>query len=172
MSASEKDWMARAFQAAPPVRAVAPSAAEAVEVEGAEPHEDVHPSKAYGGLWNRRDRAHMVEFRPLDPEKPAEAFDYNHLPRVRWHKGRGEIVLLYETLGVKVVIRGLNLADLKERLEQHMVTWVQEQATDPVAVRLAQDEARAEGRDLVLVQEIGIFEQGLRPECPDDTPPG
>jgi hypothetical protein len=122
----------------------------------AAPGEDTHPSKAYGGLWSRRDHAHTIEFRLLDPNRSDESFDYNYLPRVSWHKGKGEIALLYDTLGVSVVIRGLNLAELKERLRQHLVTWVQEQGNDPVKIKLAQEQARAEGREFVFVQEICI----------------
>jgi hypothetical protein len=66
------------------------------EVAEPEPGEVTHPSRAFGGLWSRRDRAHTVEFRLLDPNKPDESLDYNYLPRVSWHKGRGEIALLYD----------------------------------------------------------------------------
>jgi hypothetical protein len=142
-----------------PVAEVLPEA-----VGEAEPGEDTHPSKAYGGLWSLRGRAHTVEFRLRDPHKPDESFDYNYLPRVSWHKSRGEIALLYDTLGVTVFIRGLNLAELKERLRQHLVTWVQEQGNDPVAIKQAQEEARIEGRDFVFVQDIRIEKQKPEPD--------
>ena len=153
MSASSRTWL-RDTAARVERLPVAEPLPEAV-VE-AEPGEDTHPSKSFGGLWSRQDRAHMVEFRLLDPHQPDESFDYNYLPRVSWHKGRGEIALLYDALEVTVLIRGLNLGELKERLRQHRVSWVQEQGNDPVAIRLAQEQARAEGREFVFVQEIRI----------------
>ena len=125
--------------------------------------EGEHPSKAFGGLWNRTDRAHTLELRFLDSERPDETLDYNFLPRVQWRKAAGEIVLLYEALGVKVIIRGLNLWELKERIRQHRVTWVQEQGDDPLMLRRAREEAKAEGREFVLVQEIRFEEKsGVR----------
>jgi hypothetical protein len=116
-------------------------------------------------LWSRRDRAHTIELRFLDPQKPDESFDYNYLPRVSWHKGKGEISLLYDALGVTVVIRGLNLSGLKERLRQHLVTWVQELRNDPIAIKQAQEQARAEGIEFVFVQEIRIEKR--KPEMED-----
>jgi hypothetical protein len=71
----------------------------------------------------------------------------------------GEIVLLYSALGVTVVICGLNLWELKERIRQHLITWVQEQGDDPLVMRRGLEEAKAEGRDFVLVQEIRFEEQ-------------
>jgi hypothetical protein len=157
MSANAKDWLHGLARPAPPVRAAEPRAEPESSAEPeAEKEDDVDASKAYGGLWSRRDRAHTAEFRFLDTAKPDESLDYNFLSRVQWRKDAGEIVLLYEGLGVKVVIRGLNLAELKERLRQHMVTWVQEQGNDPLVVRQAKEEARAEGRGLVLVEKIGF----------------
>ncbi len=67
--------------------------------------------------------------------------------------------MLYDALGVTVVIRGLNLWELKERIRQHRVTWVQEQGDDPLAVRRAREQAKAEGREFVLVQEIRFEEK-------------
>lgn len=161
MSGRTKTWLQEAARAEKlPVAEALP---EAVEV--GESGEEAHPSKAYGGLWSRRDRAHTVEFRLLDPHKSDESFDYNYLPRVSWYKGRGEIALLYDTLGVTVFIRGLNLAELKERLRQHLVTWVQEQGNDTVAIKQAQEEARAGGRDFVFVQEIRIEKQNPEAEA-------
>ena len=152
MNAKGPKWLQAAMRSEPlPVADEVPG-----EVGEAEPGEDVHPSQAYGGLWSRRDRAHTVEFRLLDPEQPDESFDYNYLPRISWHKGQGEIAMLFDSLGVTVRIRGLNLLELKERLRQHLVTWVQEQGDDPVTTKLAKEEARTAGRELVLVQEIRI----------------
>jgi hypothetical protein len=155
-----KDWMHNVARIEPvprpgPVPGGAVAAEPAEEIE-----EDVHPSKAYGGLWSRRDKAYTVEFRFLDPRRADEALDYHYLPRVQWRKSTGEIVLPCDALGLTVVIRGLNLGELKERLRQHLVTWVQEQGDDPVRVRQTQDEARAAGRELVLVQEIRFEEHG------------
>ena len=65
-----------------------------------------------------------------------------------------------------VRIRGLNLVELKERLRQHLVTWVQEQGKDPVAIKLAGEEARTAGRELVLVQEIHIEKHSAQPDVP------
>ncbi|OWK45580.1 hypothetical protein [Fimbriiglobus ruber] len=162
MSANGRNWLQAATRAEPVPLAVELPAA----VEETEPGEDVHPSRAYGGVWSRRDRTHTVEFRFLDPEKPDESFDYNYLPRVSWHKGKGEIALIFDTLGLTVRIRGLNLVELKERLRQHLVTWVQEQGNDPVATKLAREEARTAGQELVLVQEIGIEPH----KVPSDVP--
>ena len=163
MSAKRPNWLQAAVRSEPlPVADELPEAAQEIE-----PGEDVHPSQAYGGLWSRRDRAHTVEFRLLDPGKPDESFDYNYLPRISWHKGEGEIALLFDTLGVTVYIRGLNLLELKERLRQHLVTWVQEQGDDPVAMKLAKEEAKTAGRELVLVQEIRIEKNSAPPDVPD-----
>jgi hypothetical protein len=163
MSAKERNWLKTAARAeALPVADALPEAVEEIE-----PGEDVHPSQAFGGLWSRRDRAPTVEFRFLDPEKPDESFDYNYLPRVSWHKGKGEIALLFDTLGVTVRIRGLNLQELKERLRQHLVTWVQEQGNDPIASKVVKEQARAEGREFVLVQEIRIEPHPTPPDVPD-----
>ena len=63
-----------------------------------------------------------------------------------------------------VTIRGLNLSELKERLRQHLVTWVQEQGSDPIAIRRAQEQARSEQRELVFVQEIRIVQQKPKPD--------
>jgi hypothetical protein len=158
----ERSWLKTAARAEPlPVAEALPDAVEEIE-----PGEDVHPSLSYGGLWSRRDRAHTVEFRLLNPEQPDESFDYNYLPRISWHKGEGEITLLFDTLGVTVRIRGLNLLELKERLRQHLVTWVQEQGDDPVATRLAKEEAKIAGLELVLVQEIRIEKNSAPPDVP------
>ena len=163
MSAKGPNWLQAAMRAEP-----VPPASEVPEaVADAEPGEDTDPSRAYGGLWSRRDRAHTVEFRFLDPAQPDEALDYNYLPRISWHKGKGEITLLFDMLGVTVRIRGLNLLELKERLRQHLVTWVQEQGSDPVAIKLAKEQARAEGREFVLVQEIRIEKASARADSPD-----
>jgi hypothetical protein len=163
MSAKRPNWLQAAVRAEPlPVADELPEAVEEIE-----PGDFEHPSKAYGGLWSRRDRAHSVEFRFLDPETPDESFDYNYLPRISWHKGQGEIALFFDTLGVTVRIRGLNLLELKERLRQHLVTWVQEQGDDPVATKLAKEEARTAGRELVLVQEIRIEKNSAPPDVPD-----
>ena len=78
---------------------------------------------------------------------------------MQWRKADGEIVLHYLTLGVTVFIRGLNLWELKERIRQHLVTWVQEQGDDPLTVRRLKEEAKAEGRDFVLVQQIRLEEK-------------
>jgi hypothetical protein len=160
MSANAKGWLEGLARPQPPVRPV--ELREGVE-SSAEPEdeakEDVDPSRAYGGVWSRRDRAHTAEFRFCDEGRADEALDYGYLSRVQWHKDRGDIVLLYGGLGVTVVIRGLNLWDLKERLRQHLVTWVQEQGDNPMLTRQLKEEARAEGRDLVLVQEIRIEER-------------
>lgn len=161
MSARAKSWLHEAARAEP--LPIADTLPEVVEEAG----EDVHPSKAYGGLWSRHERAHTVEFRMLDPAKADESFDYNYLPRVSWHKGKGEIALLYDVLGVTVLIRGINLSELKERLRQHLVTWVQEQGNDPIAVKLAKEEARAAGRECVFVQEIRIEKQKPEPDPAD-----
>src|SRR5262249_45930840 len=100
MSGNAKSWMGNLVRSEPPVRAVEPRLDAAAEPE-AEKEEDVHPSKAYGGLWSRRHRAFAAEFRFRDSERLDEALDYNFLSRVHWRKGAGEIVLLYERLGVK-----------------------------------------------------------------------
>jgi hypothetical protein len=162
MNAKGPNWLQAAMRAEPlPVADEVPAAGAETE-----PAEDVHPSKAFGGMWSRRDRAHTVEFRFLDPGKPDESFDYNYLPRVSWHKG-GEIALLFDMLGVTVRIRGLNLLELKERLRHHLVTWVQEQGSDPVATRLAREEAKAQGREFVFVQEIRIEPHKDTPDAAD-----
>jgi hypothetical protein len=163
MNAKGPNFLRAAMRAEP-----LPVADEVPEAVGeTEPGEDVHPSKAFGGLWSSRDRAHTVEFRFLDPNKPDESLDYNYLPRVSWHKGKGEIALLFDMLGVVVRIRGLNLLELKERLRQHLVTWVQEQGNDPVAIRLAREEAKAQGREFVYVQGISIEPHQAPPDVPN-----
>ena len=57
--------------------------------------EDIHPSKAYGGLWSRRDIAHMLELRPLKPTAVADAVEYSYLARVQWNAAAGFISLHY-----------------------------------------------------------------------------
>jgi hypothetical protein len=154
MTIDAKNWMGSSSRANAVARALpAVAKAPAAEPED-EAAEESDPSKAYGGVWNRRDRAHTLEFRFRDPHRPDETLDYNFLPRVQWRKAEGEIVLVYDALGVTVVICGLNLWELKERIRQHLVTWVQEQGDDEVAVQRAKEMAKEEGREFVLVQEI------------------
>jgi hypothetical protein len=118
--------------------------------------EDVHPSKAYGGLWSRRDLAHTLEFRPLDATAAAEALEYSYLARVQWDAAKGVITLHYQPLGVVVTISGLGLFDMKEKLRQHLVTWIQEQGADPIKMQGAK---RAMGQDFIWVQQIRIDER-------------
>ena len=163
MSAEGKSWLSGAQRSQAVARVLPVAAIEpAQDQEPDDKQEDEHPSKAFGGLWNSRDRTHTLEFRFRDPARADETLDYNFLPRVQWRKADGEIVLLYDALGVTVIIRGLNLWELKERIRQHLVTWVQEQGDDPLLVRRGREEAKAEGRDFVLVQEIRFEEQERR----------
>ncbi|MBI3408197.1 MAG: hypothetical protein HY040_07560 [Planctomycetes bacterium] len=118
--------------------------------------EDVHPSKAYGGLWSRRDIAHTVEFRPLEPTAVAEAMEYGYLARVQWNAAAGVITLRYQPLGVTVTIQGIGLFDLKERLRQHLVTWIQEQGGDPIQIQAGR---QGLGREFIWVQRIRVEEQ-------------
>jgi hypothetical protein len=118
--------------------------------------DDVHPSKAYGGLWSRRDMAHTLEFRPLDPTAVAEAMEYSYLARVQWNAAAGIITLRYEPLSVTVTIQGIGLFDLKEKLRQHLVTWVQEQGGDPLKLQAAR---REQGQEFIWVQRIHLEEQ-------------
>jgi hypothetical protein len=155
MTANAKGWLEGLGRSEPLVRAVEPRAdAESLAEAEAEQDEDVHPSRAYGGLWSMRDRAHTAEFRFRDPQRADESVEYSFLSRVQWCKASGEIVLLYDSLGVTVTIRGFNLWELKERLRQHLVTYVQEQGKDALAARQAKEEARAAGREFVFVEEI------------------
>src|SRR5262249_43824105 len=111
------------------------------------------------GLWGRSTRAHKVEFR-LRPGKgkvEGEALDYAWLPRVRWVPSEGKIVLPF-TLGVTVTISGVGLFELKEKLRQHLVTWVAEQGNDPIFVEEEKARAREEGRDPVIVFQIRVDE--------------
>jgi hypothetical protein len=163
MSAEAKSWLTNTARSGGAARVLPAATAEPeAEQKAEEQQEEDHPSRAFGGIWSRRDRAHTLEFRFLDPACPDETLDYNFLPRVQWRKAEGEIVLLYDALGVTVVIRGLNLWELKERIRQHLVTWVQEQGDDPLMVRRGREEAKADGRDFVLVQEIRWEEQERR----------
>ena len=118
--------------------------------------DDIHPSKAYGGLWSRRDTAHTVEFRPREPTAIAEAMEYGYLARVQWNAAAGIITLRYQPLGVTVTIQGIGLFDLKEKLRQHLVTWVQEQGDDPVKLQAAR---RDQGQEFIWVQRIRVEEQ-------------
>ena len=52
-----------------------------------------------------------------------------------------------------------------ERLRQHLVTWVQEQGDDPLAARRAAEEARDEGREFVMVQEVRVVELAPRDDA-------
>ena len=159
MSADAKSWLSNAARANATVRPLPAAAVEQVAEPEDDGQEERDACRAYGGLLNRRDRAQTLEFRFLDAEAPDETLDYNFLARMQWRKGEGEIVLLYDGLGVKVVIRGLNLFELKERIRQHMVTWVQEQGSDELTVRRAREEAKMEGRELVLVEQIRVEER-------------
>jgi hypothetical protein len=144
-----------------------PARAEAARRQPEEPpegEEDTHPSQAYGGVWSRRDKVPKVEFRFLDPQRFAESLDYGWLNRVRWHQGRGLIELVYAD-GPKVTIRGINLWDLKEKLRQHLVTWVQEQGADTLLLKEESLRAREEDREPLIVQEIRFEEpEELRAE--------
>jgi hypothetical protein len=124
--------------------------------------EDTHPSKAYAGLWSRRDRAPKVEFRRLpahcrgEDAAEGESLDYAWLARVRWFPGRPDgqrIVLPFTDLGFVVTIRGRHLFDLKEKLRAHLVTWVQEQGDDPLWLKSLPE-------DLPVVYEIRFEESG------------
>jgi hypothetical protein len=157
MNVDTRSWLQTSTRREPPVRAEPPREDPLLAQEETKA-EDVHPSRAYGGIWSRRDKAHTVEFRFLNPDRADETFDYSWLPRVQWRKQEGMIVLHYEALGVKVSIRGTNLWELKERIRQHLVTWVQEQGNHPLAVRHAQEAAEEEGKDFVFVEEIRLEE--------------
>jgi hypothetical protein len=161
MSVDSKNWLNGAQKNSPLARAFpSPASQPPAEIQpDNDQEEESHASRAYGGLRSRRDRAHTLELRFLNSQRPDETLDYNHLPRVQWRKSTGEIVLLYNALGVTVVIRGLNLWELKERIRQHLVTWVQEQGDDPLVMHRGMEEAKREGRDFVLVQEISFEEQ-------------
>lgn len=135
-----------AAQAAPTAVALTPETASG---------EDEHPSKAYGGLWSRRDTARTLELRPLDPTAAAEALEYSYLARVQWNAAAGIITLRYQPLGVNVTIQGIGLFDLKEKLRQHLVTWVQEQGGDPVKMQAARSEL---GKGFIWVQRIHLEE--------------
>ncbi len=157
---SARSWMLPPERPDPLARVGVPEAGYLPgEKAAAEEQEEVHPSKAYAGLWGRKERATKVEFRllPGKGKVEGEAVDYAWLPRVQWVPSEGKIILR-STLGVTVTICGLNLWELKEKLRQSMVTWVQEQGADPIVMRQAAEEARAEGRDLVFVKEIRIDE--------------
>lgn len=136
-----------AAQTAPTVAAPPPEAGGS---------EDAHPSKAYGGLWSRRDSARTLELRPLDPTAAADALEYSYLARVQWNAAAGVITLRYQPLGVCVTIQGIGLFDLKEKLRQHLVTWVQEQGGDPVRMQAARAEL---GREFIWVQRIRVDEE-------------
>jgi hypothetical protein len=118
--------------------------------------EDIHPSKAYGGLWSRRDRAYTLEFRPQEPAAVAEAVEYGYLTRVQWNAAAGVITLRYQPLGVTVTIQGIGLFDLKEKLRQHLVTWIQEQGGDSIKMQAAR---AALGQEFIWVQRIRVEEQ-------------
>jgi hypothetical protein len=156
-----RDWVGR-LPARPDGELVLTPDAEAKLAEDHEPvplEEDTHPSMAFGGLWGRSVRAHKVEFR-LRPGKgkvEGEALDYAWLPRVQWVPSEGKIVLPF-TLGVTVTIRGINLLELKEKLRQHLVTWVAEQGDDPVFVQEERARAREEGREPVIIYQIRVDE--------------
>ena len=158
MNVETRSWLQASTRREPLAR-VEPPREETFVAEVESKAEDVHPSRGYGGIWSRRDKAHTVEFRFLDQDRADETFDYSWLPRVQWRKQEGIIVLHFETLGVKVSIRGTNLWELKERIRQHLVTWVQEQGNHPLAFRHAQEEAEAEGKDFVFVEEIRLEEE-------------
>lgn len=134
--------------------AVAPATASSLPDETAS--EDLHPSKAYGGLWSRRDIAHTVEFRPLEPTAVAESMEYGYLARVQWNAATGVITLRYQPLGVTVTIQGIGLFDLKEKLRQHLVTWIQEQGSDAIKMQAAR---REQGQGFIWVQRIRLEEQ-------------
>ncbi|MCI0658625.1 MAG: hypothetical protein L0170_16350 [Acidobacteria bacterium] len=145
----EQPWYERPVRVPPPARK---------PPEEDKPEEDTDPSKTFGGLWSRADRPHKIEFRFLDPQRDDESFDYAWLPRIKWGKGRGEIKLLFEAIGVTVTIRGVNLWDLKEKLRRHLVTWVQELGDDPVMIQEEKLRAQEEGRKPIIIYEIRIEE--------------
>lgn len=120
-------------------------------------NDDVHPSKAYGGMWSRRDRAHTLEFRPCDATGVAEALEYSYLARVQWNAAAGIITLHYQPLGVTVTIQGIGLFDLKEKLRQHHATWIQEQGNDPIKMQAARQTL---GTTFIWVQSIRLLEDG------------
>ena len=121
--------------------------------------EDTHVSQAYGGLWSRRDRCHTIEFRPLDAMAGADSLEYGYLSRVQWNAAAGVIILRYQPLGVSVTIQGIGLFDLKEKLRQHLVTWIQELGNDPIRMQAARQE---HGAEFIWVQRIRV--EDLHPD--------
>ncbi len=127
---------------------------QAPELDG----EDRHDSQAFAAARSRRDRVPMLELR-FQSNQPHEALDYSYLTRMRWNGETGTIQLLYTPLAILVIIEGMGLFDLKEKLRQHHVTWIQEQGCDERLTRAAQLAAQERNQPFVWVRKITIRER-------------
>ncbi len=68
MSIERKSWLANSPRSAAVARALPEAVIEpVVELEPDEQQEEEHPSKAFGGMWNRTDRTHTLELRFSTP---------------------------------------------------------------------------------------------------------
>ena len=136
------------------------SGGAAAEAEGEEPH----GSRAFACLRGHKDKAENVELRLLDPALPDQSLEYSLRRRQLWEKKKGSITIEFVT-GVKAHIRGVGLADLRERLRLRRVTWVQEQGDDPVAMKEAELAARERREPFVWVTRIEIEEESEEKEA-------
>lgn len=116
---------------------------------------DADVSNAFACVRGQRNLASVIELRFLDPNEPDRAFEYSLRRETQWDKAGGVIVIEFVD-GVRAAIRGIGLYDLKERILRRMVAWVQEQGDDPVAMKAAEQDARARGTPFVWVTAIEV----------------
>lgn len=136
-----------------PSTAVTPAGAEPFAAELPEEEEgEALSGGAYAARRGMKDRAEDIEFRLLARDRPDLAAEYHLRRHTLWHKADGSIELVFVD-GLRVRIRGLHLFELKERIRLRRVTWVQEQGSDPLRMKAAQQQL---GAQFVWVEKIEI----------------
>ncbi len=83
--------------------------------------------------------------------------EYSFRRRTIWHKAECKIELQFVD-GLKIMIEGTGLFDLKEKLRMHRVTWLQEQGADAIARADASHTAKDQGEPFLWVERITIEE--------------
>ena len=119
--------------------------------------EETHTTHAYACVRGQRERSETVEFRTLAAHTPDVSCEYSFRRRTIWHKAQGSIELIFMD-GLRVLIEGVNLFDLKEKLRTRRVTWVAEQGTDPVEMEVTKRTAQQLAEPFVWIERITLTE--------------
>lgn len=129
-----------------------------VTLQAADEHgEEEHPSRAFACLRGLKDKSETLELRFLAADTADVTLEYSLRRRMVWDKRSGTLTVEFVD-GVKVVIAGTGLAEMKERLQLRKVTWVQEQGADAVAEKAAEQAARAAGQPHVWVRAVELVD--------------